>query len=104
MENLNKESRYFQAKEQVRELKKFYGSLMSYVLVIGGLAALNYYTNELRYPWFLWPAFGWGIGLLFQAAKAFNWNPIVSKDWEERKIKEFMDREDKSQSTMGRWE
>ncbi|RXG23756.1 2TM domain-containing protein [Leeuwenhoekiella aequorea] len=104
MENLDKESRYFQAKEQVRELKKFYGSLMSYVLVIGGLAALNYYTNELRYPWFLWPAFGWGIGLLFHAAKAFNWNPIVSKDWEERKIKEFMDREDKSQSTMGRWE
>ncbi len=104
MENLDKESRYFQAKEQVRELKKFYGSLMSYVLVIGGLAALNYYTNELRYPWFLWPAFGWGIGLLFQAAKAFNWNPIVSKDWEERKIKEFMDREDKSPSTMGRWE
>ena len=104
MENFEKENRYLQAKEQVAEIKKFYGSLMSYVLVIGALAALNYYTNNFRYPWFLWAALGWGVGLLFQAAKAFNWNPIVSKDWENRKIKEFMEREEKSQSNMGRWE
>ena len=49
-------------------------------------------------------AFGWGLGLIFQAAKAFDWNPFISKDWEERKIKEYMERDSKSQSNMGRWE
>ena len=39
--------------------------------------------------WFLWAAFGWGIGLIFQAAKAFNWAPFMNKNWEEKKIKEI---------------
>ena len=104
MENFEKENRYLKAKEQVADLRKFYGSLISYIFVIGSLAALNYYVNELRSPWFLWAAFGWGIGLLFHAARVFNWNPFISKDWEARKIKEFMEREERSQSNMGRWE
>ena len=51
--------------------------------------------------WFLWAAFGWGIGLIFQAAKAFNWAPFMNKNWEEKKIKELMDKEDKF--TNNRW-
>ena len=104
MENFDKENRYLQAKEKVKEIKKFYGSLISYVIVIGALAALNYWVDQLRHPWFLWAAFGWGLGLIFQAAKAFDWNPFISKDWEERKIKEYMERDSKSKSNMGRWE
>ena len=104
MKNFEQESQYLKAKEQVAELRKFYGSLISYIFVIGALAGINYYVDDLRHPWFLWAAFGWGIGLIFQAAKAFNWNPLISKDWEERKIKEYMERDDRSQSNMGRWE
>ena len=37
----------------------------------------------------------------FHAAKTFRWNPFFSRDWEERKIKEFME-EDKKQGS--RWE
>lgn len=97
-----KENRYLRAKEQVASIKKFYTSLFFYVIFIGFLAGLNWYSNELRYPWFLWAAIGWGIGLVFQAAKAFKWAPYMNKDWEERKIKEFMDKEEKS-STSNRW-
>ena len=68
---------------------------MFYVIFIGFLAALNYYTNGWSYMWFLWAAFGWGIAVVFQAIKAFNWMPYMNKDWEERKIKEFMEEEDK---------
>jgi signal transduction histidine kinase len=39
----------------------FYGHLMSYLGVIAFLALINVFTT--RYPWFLWPAMGWGIGL-----------------------------------------
>lgn len=100
MENDTKENRYIRAKERVAEMKKFYSSLMFYVIFIGFLAALNYYTNGWSYMWFLWAALGWGIGLIFQGAKAFNWTPM-SKDWEERKIREFMDKEDPSSNQ--RW-
>ena len=89
------ENKYLRAKERVDELKKFYGNLTSYVLVITGLAILNYYTNGWSYMWFLWAAFGWGIGLIFHAIGTFNLNPFFGKDWEKRKIKELMDKDEK---------
>jgi signal transduction histidine kinase len=39
----------------------FYGHLMSYLGVIAFLALINLFTTW--YPWFLWPALGWGFGL-----------------------------------------
>jgi hypothetical protein len=100
MEDFNKETKYLRAKERVESLKKFYGNLLSYTLVISFLAFINYWTNEWRYMWFLWAAFGWGIGIIFHAIRIFNLNPFFGKDWEERKIKEIM-REDEHQN---RWE
>ena len=94
MKDHNKENRYFKAKERVEELKKFYGNLTSYILVISLLAGINYWTNEWRYMWFLWAAFGWGIGLFFHAINTFNLNPFFGRDWEQRKIREFMEDED----------
>ena len=94
MENFDKENKYLRAKEKVEELKKFYSNLTSYLVVIPGLAIINYLTNGFNYAWFLWPALGWGIGLAFHAAKAFGWSPIFNRDWEERKIREYMDRDD----------
>jgi len=93
MENL--EDRYQRAKERVTELKKFYSHLLSYLVVNIFLAALNYYSNQWAYPWFLWVSAGWGIGLLFDALRAYQLNPMFNKDWEERKIKSFMEAEEK---------
>ena len=39
----------------------FYAHLASYLGVIGFLFLINIFSS--RYPWFLWPALGWGIGL-----------------------------------------
>ena len=94
------ESKYVRAKERVAELKKFYGNLTSYVLVVSLLALINYWTNGWSYMWFLWVVFGWGIGIIFHAVGTFNLNPFFGKDWEERKIREFMEEEDRKQ----RWD
>jgi len=94
MENKINESKYNRAKDRVAEIKKFYGNLTSYVIVITGLGALNYWINEWEYPWFLWAAFGWGIGIVFHAIGTFNVNPFFGKNWEERKIREYMDKND----------
>ena len=91
----NRESKLMRAKERVEELKKFYSHLTTYVLIISGLAALNYWTNGFAYMWFLWAAFGWGIGIASHAIGTFRLNPFFGKNWEERKIKQFMD-EDKN--------
>ncbi len=100
MNFLDNDTKYLRAKERVAEVKKFYTSLASYVLVISFLAGLNYYTNEFRYAWFLWAAFGWGIGLVFQGIKAFEMNPFFGKGWEDRKIKEYMEED----QVRNKWE
>ena len=100
MESDNRENKYLRAKEKVGDIKKFYTSLMFYVVFIAFLGWLNYYSNGWSYMWFLWAAFGWGIGIVFQGLKAFGWMPFMSKDWEERKIREFMDEEEQ---TRQRW-
>ncbi|WP_420322970.1 2TM domain-containing protein [Flagellimonas sp.] len=96
MEQSKKESKYIRAKERVDELKKFYANVWSYIMVISALALINYLTNEFRYMWFLWAAFGWGIGIIFHAVGTFNLNPFFGKKWEERKIKELMEDDEKT--------
>ena len=94
MKSYENENTYLKAKRRVGEIKKFYISLLSYAIFIIFLAGLNYYINGLRNPWFLWAAFGWGIGLFFQGMKAFRWFSIFGKEWEEKKVQKFME-EDK---------
>lgn len=91
-----KENRYLKAKQRVGEIKKFYTSLVSYLIFIMALAGLNYYVNEWSNPWFLWAAFGWGIGLFFQGMKAFSWFSFFGKNWEEKKMKQFMEEEERN--------
>ncbi len=97
METNSAENKYQRAKERVEELKKFYGHLTSYILVIGGLAILNYWVDGWRYMWFLWAAFGWGIGILAHASRTFNLNPFFNKEWEQRKIKEYMEKQEEQE-------
>jgi hypothetical protein len=52
-----------------------------------------YYTPKDL--WFFWVIFGWGIGLFFHALEVFKLVPFLNKDWEERKIKQFMEEEKK---------
>jgi hypothetical protein len=93
MEHFNeKYERYQRARKQVEEIKGFYVNLACYICVNLFLLFINLkYSPE--YLWFFWPMLGWGLGLLFHAMKAFNFTPFPGKDWEERKLKEFMDKE-----------
>jgi hypothetical protein len=93
MEQFSEEfERYQRAKKQVDDIRGFYANLVSYVLVNLFLMYINLrYSPE--YLWFLWPAGSWGIGLLFHGMKVFNYSPFLGKNWEEKKIKEFMDQE-----------
>jgi hypothetical protein len=98
--NYQEDERYFKARKRVEEIKGFYGNLIAYIVVNIGLLVLNLVTLP-KYLWFYWPLLWWGIGVLFHGLKVFNYMPFFGKEWEEQKIKEFMDKEEQSKKT---WE
>ena len=86
--------KYKKAKQHVDMLKGFYYHLLSYLGVILFLGILNFTIDQLKNPWFLWVALSWGIGLLVHALVTFDWlSPYLGKNWEERKIKEILEKE-----------
>jgi hypothetical protein len=84
--------KYQEAKKQVEEIKGFYSHLTVYILVMCLLVYINLkYTPE--HLWFLYSMTGWGLGVLGHASKVFGWTPFFGKDWEKRKIQQFMEEE-----------
>ena len=86
------DKRYQKAKERVEAIKSFYGNLTAYCIVIPALAYLNYMSTN--WPWVIFPAVGWGFGLLVHGMEAFGYNPLWGKRWEEKKLRELMERDD----------
>jgi hypothetical protein len=90
-ESYIEDKRYLRAKEKVEKIKGFYSNLISYLIVIPVLAYVNFRTTD--FPWVIFPALGWGFGVLAHGMEAYGYNPFMGKNWEERKIREFMDNE-----------
>jgi two-component system, LytTR family, sensor kinase len=86
---------YVRARKHVEELKEFYYSLISYCVVIPFLIFIWYRFTPDTIQWFWFPMFGWGMGLCFQAYKVFVNNGVLGRNWEQRKIDEFMQEEEK---------
>ena len=53
---------------QVRDEKRFYGHLITYVCVMALLFTINLITGP-EYIWVKWPAMGWGWGSFFTDSK-----------------------------------
>ena len=85
---INQENAYYKAKQRVKDIKEFYGNLISYCVVIPFLIFINYYTFW-GFQWFWFPLFGWGIGLTIHGFSVFGYG----SDWEERKIRELMEKD-----------
>ncbi|MCL6294348.1 histidine kinase [Jejuia spongiicola] len=83
---------YMRALNHVDELKGFYYSLISYCLVIPFLIFINYRTFW-GFQWFWFPMFGWGIGLAIQAFRVFVNDGAFGRNWEKRKMEEYMNDE-----------
>ena len=86
----NEVDAYLRAKIQVKDMKDFYGNLISYCIVIPVLIFINYRTYW-EFKWFLFPMIGWGLGLASHAFSVFGYG----KSWEERKIEELMAKQQK---------
>ena len=87
-----KEIKYQKAKKRVEALRGFYIHLTVYVVVNLILFSINMIVSPDSL-WFFWPLMGWGVGLAFHALSVFGFVPRFGADWEERKIREIMEKE-----------
>lgn len=81
---------YKRAQMRVKEMKKFYSSLISYCIIIPFLFFVNLFTSKGEY-WFWYPALAWGLVLVFRAFKIFG----IGESWQEKKIREIMNKQKK---------
>ena len=82
------DARHARARRRVAALKGFYLHLLVYVLVIAGLAFINWMTGP---PWWvLWTLFGWGIGIVAHGLVVSAFSSRAISNWEERKIRQYM--------------
>ena len=86
------------AYKRVKQIKGFYVHAMVYVLVNIFIVYGNCYGNSNKnFDFWSWQTFStalfWGIGLLAHGLSVFGRNIFFGKNWEERKIQEFIDKE-----------
>lgn len=89
------EKLYKDARKRVKRKKSYYSALISYFAVGTFLTFLNWYTQrdeETIHWWVIWVWFGWGIGMFFYTISFFKNGIVFGQDWEDRKIKEEMEK------------
>ncbi|MFS4467981.1 2TM domain-containing protein [Maribacter sp. 2210JD10-5] len=94
------------ARRRVEQIKSFYWHLVVYIGVNSFISISKLIRNMIDGETFTeaFLDFGtfsiwifWGIGIFFHAVKAFSISPIFSKDWEERQIQKYIEK-DKQQA------
>lgn len=92
-----REEAYLRAKKRLDKLVGFYWHLAVYVVVnlfLIILIGVNLDDSDRFWSFGTFAtAFFWGIGLAFHFLGVFGPGFFFGKNWEERKIKEFMDKD-----------
>ena len=87
------------ARKKVKSIAGFYKHFIIYLLVNSVLLALKFFSLEPGEQFFEFGTFStalfWGIGLGFHAFGVFNDNVFFGRDWEERKMRELMEKENR---------
>lgn len=100
------------ARRKVKALKGFYKHLAVYIVVNVGLLLTSYfkedYLHKAHQEFWSFQTFStaifWGIGVLCHAFNTFGMGIIFGNDWEERKIREYMEAHSKQDSNTTKWE
>ena len=89
--------RYKEAERRVKKIKNFYVFTFIYVAVNIFILLMNYrelkpHESIWQLKYFTLPIF-WGIGVAVYALRVFVPGFIFGSNWEEKKIKELMEKE-----------
>lgn len=91
---MDEQERYARARRRVEEIRGFYEHLTVYIAVNLLLFGINMFfsPNSL---WFYWVTFFWGIAVVLHGISVYVEGRIFGRAWEERKIREIMEREER---------
>lgn len=103
-QDFRQEQNYIKAKKRVKDIKGFYIHLTVYIIInifisgviiyglmVSGDSFTQAFSNFGVYSTWLF----WGIGMFFHWLGVFGFKSIgFGRDWEERKIKEMMEKDD----------
>lgn len=90
------------ARQRAKELREFYGHLITYVLVCTLLVIIDLAdqsagdTEFLGLSWAYWPILGWGVAIVIHAVNTFS----NLSGWEERKAQKLYEKE-KQRDVLG---
>ena len=88
-------SKYEAARTKMLAVKGFYRHLFFYILFNLCFFLINIKTspNDL---WFFWPLLFWGLAVISHASTVFGFGfgKFLGKNWEEKKIKKYMEHDD----------
>lgn len=91
---------YDNALKRVRKIKGFYTHLIVYIVINIMIIVLNTQNLKPDESYFQWKNFAtaifWGIGLAAHGLSVFLPPVFLGRDWEERKIKELMEKQKNS--------
>lgn len=91
------EIKYQEALKRVKKIRGFYTHLAVYVVINIMIFIVNIQNLDTGESYFqlknFSTAFFWGIGLLSHGLSVYIPGIIMGKDWEEKKIKELMEKE-----------
>lgn len=80
-----------EARKYVKGLRDFYPLLATAVIVIAISMFVNFGTGGPM--WFYWLIFGFTIAIAFTALDTFGRNLEPGRDWQERKLRESLERQ-----------
>ncbi len=103
MKKLSHNDTYLRAKHKVNKLKGFYKHLAAYIIInslIFGMKIIRNLTHGETFSeafldidfYGIW--LFWGIGLAFHAFAVFGTGYFFGQNWEENKIKQFMEEDE----------
>ena len=89
-----KDQKYQRAVDHIAKVRKLYRKIINAIIFVIITAGVNYYVNELENPWFLWVLGFSLIGIIIDSLKVYGISFFLGKGWEQRKIREHMEKED----------
>lgn len=96
------EIKYREAVRRVKRIKGFYTHALIYLVINIMIVIVNIQNLSEGESYFqfhnFFTAFFWGIGLLAHGLSVFLPGMILGNNWEERKIRELMDKEKTNQN------
>jgi 2TM domain-containing protein len=105
MKQFNQDDAYFRAKYKVERIRRFYKHLAIYIIVVAfvfGIKIVKHMTHGESFfeaitsinIYGIW--LFWGIGLTFHAFAVFGTDYFLGKNWEENKMKQFMQEDEEN--------